>query len=126
MLNAGCQMGSVRRLAFTVHRSAEEGDSASVRRSIFFSRLNATRAAAERFLAKALSGANHPAPRVINTDKHAGYPPTFSFIPGSLAYDRRLRSDSYESAKARRAGVRQVAKFGLLHQFILDLVAATS
>ena len=29
-------------------------------------------AAAERFLAKALSGANHPAPRVINTDKHAG------------------------------------------------------
>ena len=30
-------------------------------------------AAAERFLAKALSGATHPAPRVINTDKHAGY-----------------------------------------------------
>ena len=29
-------------------------------------------AAAERFLAKALSGANHPAPRVGNTDKHAG------------------------------------------------------
>jgi transposase, IS6 family len=32
-------------------------------------------AAAERFLAKALGGENHPAPRVINTDKHAGYPP---------------------------------------------------
>jgi transposase, IS6 family len=31
-------------------------------------------AAAERFLAKALSGVNHPAPRVINTDKHAAYP----------------------------------------------------
>jgi transposase, IS6 family len=31
--------------------------------------------AAERFLAKAMSGANHPARRVINTDKHAGYPP---------------------------------------------------
>jgi IS6 family transposase len=30
-------------------------------------------AAAERFLAKALGGENHPAPRVINTDKHAGY-----------------------------------------------------
>jgi transposase, IS6 family len=29
-------------------------------------------AAAERFLAKALSGVNHPSPRVINTDKHAG------------------------------------------------------
>src|SRR5271168_1473724 len=32
-------------------------------------------AAAERFLAKALGGENHPAPRVINTDKHAAYPP---------------------------------------------------
>ena len=33
-------------------------------------------AAAERFLAKALGGENHPAPRVINTDEHAGYSPT--------------------------------------------------
>jgi IS6 family transposase len=32
-------------------------------------------AAAERFLAKALRGENHPAPRVINTDEQAGYPP---------------------------------------------------
>jgi transposase, IS6 family len=32
-------------------------------------------AAAERFLAKALDRENHPAPRVINTGKHAGYPP---------------------------------------------------
>jgi transposase-like protein len=31
--------------------------------------------AAERFLAKALGRANHPTPRVINTDKHAAYPP---------------------------------------------------
>jgi transposase, IS6 family len=31
--------------------------------------------AAKRFLAKALGGANHPTPRVINTDKHAAYPP---------------------------------------------------
>jgi transposase-like protein len=31
-------------------------------------------AAAERFLAKALGGETHPAPRVINTDDHAGYP----------------------------------------------------
>ena len=30
-------------------------------------------AAAERFLAKALGGENHPAPRVINTYKHAAY-----------------------------------------------------
>ena len=28
-------------------------------------------AAAKRFLAKALGGASHPVPRVINTDKHA-------------------------------------------------------
>ena len=28
--------------------------------------------AAKRFLAKALAGANHPHPRVINTDKDAG------------------------------------------------------
>jgi len=32
-------------------------------------------AAAKRFLAKALGGANHPHPRVINTDKDAAYPP---------------------------------------------------
>src|SRR5580693_4409309 len=32
-------------------------------------------AAAERFLTKALGGENHPAPRIINTDKHAAYPP---------------------------------------------------
>ena len=31
--------------------------------------------AAKRFLAKALGGANHPIPRVINTDKDAAYPP---------------------------------------------------
>jgi IS6 family transposase len=31
--------------------------------------------AVERFLAKALGGENHQAPRVINTDKHAAYPP---------------------------------------------------
>jgi transposase-like protein len=31
-------------------------------------------AAAEHFLANAFGGEKHPAPRVINTDKHAGYP----------------------------------------------------
>jgi transposase-like protein len=29
----------------------------------------------QRFLTKALGGENHPEPRVINTDEHAGYPP---------------------------------------------------
>jgi transposase, IS6 family len=32
-------------------------------------------AAAKRFLAKSLGQQNHPAPRVINTDGHASYPP---------------------------------------------------
>ena len=95
-------------------------------------------AAAERFLAKALGGENHPHPRVINTDKYAAYPPAivqlkeegvleencqhrrvqylnnvleqdspghqapgprqpaFPFVLGRLAYDRRLRCDSYD------------------------------
>jgi transposase, IS6 family len=34
--------------------------------------------AAKRFLAKALGGANHPAPRVINTDKDAAYSPAIA------------------------------------------------
>ncbi len=40
-------------------------------------------AAAERFLARALGGENHPAPRVINTDEHAGYPPAIGPSYGS-------------------------------------------
>jgi DDE domain len=36
---------------------------------------NATQPPPSAFRAKALGGENHPAPRVINTDKHAGYPP---------------------------------------------------
>ena len=105
-------------------------------------------AAAERFFAKALGGENHPAPRVINTDKHAGYPPAivrlkaeealkencrhrpvqylnnvleqdhraikrrirasqhFRSFLGSLAHDRRLRSDPYDP---QRPGVRKRA-----------------
>ena len=48
-------------------------------------------AAARRFLAKALGGANHPAPRVINTDGHAAYPPTIAQlkVEGDLAEDCR-------------------------------------
>jgi transposase, IS6 family len=111
-------------------------------------------AAAERFLGKALGGENHPAPRVINTDEHAGYPPAivrlksvgtleencrhrpvqylnnvleqdhraikrrvrasqhFSFILGSLAYDRRLRGDPYDP---QRPSVRQCRSTAPLH-----------
>ena len=50
-------------------------------------------AAAKRFLAKALDGANHPAPRVINTDGHAAYPPAVAQLKaeGALAEDCRHR-----------------------------------
>ena len=48
-------------------------------------------AAAERFLAKARSGANHPAPRVINTDKHAGYPPAIVQLKAEAALERNCR-----------------------------------
>jgi transposase-like protein len=51
-------------------------------------------AAAERFLAKALGGENHPAPRVINTDKHAAYPPAIAGLQRHLGPE----------ASPRRAG----------------------
>ena len=47
-------------------------------------------AAAKRFLAKALGGASHPAPRVINTDKHAAYPQSIA----ELKADRVLHENS--------------------------------
>jgi hypothetical protein len=46
-----------------------------VRRSTSFSRPNAMQRADEHFLPTALGRENHPAPPVINTDKHAAYPP---------------------------------------------------
>jgi transposase, IS6 family len=54
-------------------------------------------AAAERFLAKALGGANHSAPRVINTDGHAAYPPAIVQLKGegALAEDCRHRPVPY-------------------------------
>jgi DDE superfamily endonuclease/telomere resolvase len=104
-------------------------------------------AAAERFLNKALGGENHPAPRVINTDEHDGYPPAierlkadgvlkencqhrpvqylnnvleqdhraikapgprqqaFPFVLGRLAYDRRLRGNSYDPQRTGPSSV---------------------
>jgi transposase, IS6 family len=47
--------------------------------------------AAERFLAKALRGANHPEPRVINTDKHAGYPPAIAQLKAEGALEENCR-----------------------------------
>ncbi len=53
--------------------------------------------AAKRFLVKALGGANHPAPRVINTDGHAAYPPAIAQLKaeGALAEDCRHRPVPY-------------------------------
>ena len=46
-------------------------------------------AAAERFLAKALGGANHPAPRVINSDKDAAYPPAIVQLKAEAALEEK-------------------------------------
>ena len=53
--------------------------------------------AAKRFLVKALGGANHPPPRVINTDGHAAYPPAIAQLKaeGALAEDCRHRPVPY-------------------------------
>jgi IS6 family transposase len=54
-------------------------------------------AAAERFLSKALGGANHPEPRVINTDHHAAYPPAIVRLKaeGALEEDCQHRPVQY-------------------------------
>jgi transposase-like protein len=48
-------------------------------------------AAAERFLSKALGGENHPAPRVINTDRYAGYPPAIVQLKAEGALEENCR-----------------------------------
>src|ERR1700676_630918 len=46
---------------------------------------------AKRFLAKALGGANHPHPRVINTDEHAGYPPAIVRLKAEETLEENCR-----------------------------------
>jgi transposase, IS6 family len=46
---------------------------------------------AKRFLAKALVGANHPQPRVINTDKDAAYPPAIVQLKAEAALEEDCR-----------------------------------
>jgi IS6 family transposase len=48
-------------------------------------------AAAERFLAKALGGENHPALRVINTCEHAGHPPAIVRLKAEEALEENCR-----------------------------------
>ena len=50
-------------------------------------------AAAERFLTKALGGENHPAPRVINTDKDAAYPPAIVQLKSEAALEENCAID---------------------------------
>ena len=54
-------------------------------------------AAAKRFLAKASGQQNYPAPRVINTDGHASYPPAVAQLKaeGDLTEDCRHRPVPY-------------------------------
>ena len=48
-------------------------------------------AAARRFLVTALEGANHPHPRVINTDKGAAYPPAIVQLKAEGALVEKCR-----------------------------------
>ena len=52
---------------------------------------------AQRFLTKALGGENHPEPRVINSDKHAAYPPAIAVLQaaGDLADNCQHRPVQY-------------------------------
>src|SRR6202051_136842 len=54
-------------------------------------------AAAERFLVKALGGENHPAPRVINTDEHAGFPPALVRLKSAGALGENCRHRPVQS-----------------------------
>jgi transposase-like protein len=53
--------------------------------------------AAKRFLAKSLGRQNHPAPRVIHTDRHAAYPPAVAQLKdeGALVKNCRHRVGRY-------------------------------
>ena len=101
-------------------------------------------AAAERFLSKASGGENHPAPRVINTDKHAAYPLNNVLEQDHRAIKRRVRASQhfrsfwgawrtisgYEAIhmirKGQAYGSAAGAKIGLLHRFILGLFRASN
>jgi transposase-like protein len=90
-----------------------------------------------------LGGENHPPPRVINTDKHTGYPPAIAQLKaeGHRTIKRRVRASqhfrSFSGAWRTIAGYEAIhmirkgqvcwsAKVGLLHGFILGLFTATS
>ena len=64
-------------------------------------------AAAERFLTKALGGENHTTPRVINTDKHAAYPPAIAEQRSSAGSTRVSIFDRSGELGARSPATKQ-------------------
>src|SRR6516164_4656344 len=59
-------------------------------------------ATAKRFLAKSLSGENHPAPRVINTDHHAGHPPAIAQLKAEVALEEDCQHRRYSTSTWNR------------------------
>src|SRR6202162_5602983 len=57
-------------------------------------------AAAERFLGKALGRENHLAPRVINTDEHAGYPPAIVRLKSAGVWWRNVGLHPWSTSKS--------------------------
>ena len=83
-------------------------------------------------------GGRAPAPRVINTDKYAAYPPAIVQLKDEGALKEHFRSfwgawrtiAGYEAihmiGKGQAYGSAAGAKVGLVHRFILGLFAATN
>ena len=59
--------------------------------STSFYRLNATQQRPSAFSPRTLGGESHPAPRVINTDEHAGYPPAIMHLKAEEALEENCR-----------------------------------
>jgi transposase-like protein len=83
--------------------------------------------AAKRFLAKALGGASHPAPRVIITDKHAAYPPAQNFASTTnLQHFRLDRAECtahlrFRSSRSRQTETWQLSSAGYCNTSIVAL-----
>src|ERR1700757_2396035 len=78
--------------------------------------------AAKRFLAKALGRQNHPAPRVINTDKDAAYPPAIVGLKAEgvleencghrpVQYLNKILEQDHRAIKNRGWGNQQFSSF---------------
>jgi len=81
-------------------------------------------AAAKRFLAKTFGQQNHPAPRVINTDGHAAYPPAIAQLKSEgtldsgcqhrpVPYLNNVLEQDHRAIKRRLRPARVSVPFGL-------------